>query len=119
MDTAITAILVAITSAPAPVVPSAVAGIDDLDGNGAAGAHAVVVGVRACRAELVAGAACGAAVGLAAAVELACEELLVHGAAVDAAAAGPLPAGLRAVAGGAHPAVVLVLVVSCCFFSRD
>ena len=107
VDSAIATILEIITRAPAPVISVRVTSVDNLDRDRAPRADAVVVGVEATGGELVALPARGTAIGLAAAVELTFEELLVDGAIVDARAAAPLPGGLAAVAGGAHPAVVL------------
>lgn len=107
MHPAVATILVVIARAPAPVIPRRVARVDNLHRDRGPAAHAVVVRVHAGGRELVALPARGPAVGLAGAVECAVEELLVDGGVVEACAAGPLPGGLPAVAGGAHPAVVL------------
>lgn len=115
MDAAAAGILEAIARAAAPMIANGVARVDDLHRDRGAGADAVVVRVRAAGGEFVALAAGGATVGLAGGVEVAAEELLVHGCVVKAGAAGPLPGGLAAVAGGAHPAVVLLLMLSACF----
>ncbi len=107
MDAATARILEIVARAAAPMVVRGVTRVDDLDRDRGPGADAVVVDVRAAGGELVALAAGGAAVWLARRVEGAVEELLVHGGVVVARDVGPLPGGLAAVAGGAHPAVVL------------
>jgi len=112
MHPAATRILIPIARAAAPVITSRITRVDNLHRDGGTRADAVVVGVCAAGGELVALAAGGAAVGLAGGVEVAGEELLVHGCVVEAGGAGPLPGGLAALAGGAHPAVVLWVRVS-------
>jgi len=107
MHPTITTILEPITRAPAPMIPVRITRIHNLNRDRAARANAIVIGVETAGAELVALPAGGAAVWLAAGVEGPGEELLVDGAVVDAGGGGPLPGGLAAVAGGAHPAVVL------------
>lgn len=91
MDAAAAGILVPVARAAAPMVAGGVARVDNLHRDGGAGGYAVVVRVRAAGGEFVALAAGGAAVWLAGGVEVAAEELLVHGGVVEAGAAGPLP----------------------------
>ena len=113
MHPTITTILIRITRAPAPMIARAIARIHHHDRNGTSAPDTSIISVETRGRKLVTGTAGGAAVGGApAAVELALEELLVHGAVVDAGAGGPLPGGGAAVAGGAHPAVVLWFTLS-------
>ena len=107
MNPTITTILITIARAPAPMVSIRETRINNMQDNATPTGHAIAVSIEAAGAELVALPASGAAVWLAAAVEGAGEKFLVDGAGVDAWGGGPLPGLLAAVAGGAHPAVVL------------
>ncbi len=101
------AIFVIIARAPTPMVSIRIARIDNLQGDGRTACDTIIVGIEAACGELIAAAAGATTIRLAGAIEAALEELLVHGAVVDARATRPLPSILAAVASTALKAVIL------------
>lgn len=107
MHTTTRTILEPIARAPTPMIAIRKAGVNNLDRERRTRRNSTIICIEAASGELVASTAGTSAIGLPGAVESALEELLVHGGVVDSGAVGPLPGSLAAVAGGAHPAVIL------------